>query len=87
MKTEEQNIYIEREKQLSDLEYEFIKSFILTRKKCHLTQQQLATQANVIRETIVRIENLMTSPQLNTLIKILEPLGYTVEIVPIKKKS
>lgn len=44
----------------------------------------MADNANVIRETIARIENCITSPQMNTLIKILEPLGYTIKIVKIK---
>ena len=47
----------------------------------------MADNANVIRETIARIENQMTSPQINTLIKILEPIGYTVKIVPIDKEN
>lgn len=50
-----------------------------------MSQQQLANSSNVIRETIARIENLMTSPQLNTLIKILEPMGYTIKIEPLVK--
>ena len=47
----------------------------------------MAEGANVIRETIARIENQITSPQVNTLIKILEPLGYTIKIEKINNNK
>jgi transcriptional regulator with XRE-family HTH domain len=86
MKKEQVKRYIEREKTLQEIEYEFIKEFVNLRHEKKLTQQEMADQANVIRETIARIENQMTSPQVNTLIKILEPIGYTLKIVPIDEK-
>ncbi len=85
MKKEIEKEYIEREKKLIDIEYNFISDFIKTRKDANLTQQQMADKANVIRTTVARIENLMASPQLNTLIKLLEPIGYTIKIEPIDK--
>lgn len=81
------NEFIENEKVLMDLEYEFVKEFVNLRKEKGLSQQQMADNAHVIRETIARIENLMTSPQINTLIKILEPVGYTIKIVKIDDKE
>lgn len=81
------NDYIEEEKKLMDLEYEFVKDFIKLRKDLHLTQAKMAEGADVIRETIARIENCITSPQINTLIKILTPIGYTIKIVPIEDKE
>lgn len=76
--------YIAKEKILMDLEYEFVTQFIKLRESLHLSQQKMADNAHVIRETIARIENSMVSPQLNTIIKILEPVGYTIKIVPIE---
>ena len=75
------------DEKLLKLEEDFINDFINLRKDKHLTQEELARRADVIRLTVTRIENLLTSPQLDTLIKILEPIGYTVKIVPIKKKK
>lgn len=75
---------MEKEKTLQELEYEFICDFIRIRKEFNLTQQALADMSGVIREKIAKIETNMNSPQLNSLIKILEPIGYTVKIVPIK---
>ena len=78
---------MEKEKVLLDLEYEFICDFIKLRKEKGLTQKSLAELSGVIREKIAKIENHINSPQINSLIKILEPIGYTVKIVPIKKKD
>ena len=83
MKKENEKDYIEREKVLQEIEYKFIQDLVNLRHEKKLTQQQMADSAHVIRETIARIENQMTSPQVNTLIKILEPIGYTIRIVPI----
>lgn len=76
-----------KEDKLKELEYDFVQDFIKLRKDNRLTQEAMANQSGVIRLTITRIENLITSPQVNTLIKILEPIGYTVKIVPIDKKK
>ena len=77
--------YKERAEVLDTLEQEFIDSLVKLRKTRNLTQQKLADDGNVIRETIARIENRITSPQVNTLLKILEPLGYTIKLTKIKK--
>ena len=45
----------------------------------------MGEHAHIIRETIAKIENKLVSPQINTLIKILAPLGYTISITKIKK--
>ena len=79
--------YLEKEKKLDLLEQELVDTFHKIRKSKKLTQQEMADQSNVIRETIARIENRITSPQVNTLLKILEPLGYTVKITKISKKK
>lgn len=81
----EENIYKSREKILSELEYNLIVDFIKLRKGKNLSQQQMGEASETIRETIAKIENQIISPQINTLIKILEPLGYTIKIVKIKK--
>ena len=72
--------YLEQEKQISDMEYELIAEFIRLRKDANLSQQDIANQSKVIRTTIARIENGMNSPQIKTMLQILEPLGYTLKI-------
>lgn len=77
---------MEREKLLQELEYELLKDFISLRKEKGLSQQALADLSGVVREKIAKIENGLNSPQINSLIEILEPIGYTLKIVPIEDK-
>lgn len=80
---ENNKTYTLREKKLIKLEEDLIRDFIRLRKDLHLTQREMGEAGEVIRETIARIENQITSPQINTLIKILEPFGYTIKITEI----
>lgn len=84
---EDRQEYIDREKLLMDLEYKLIEQFISIRKDNHITQDELSKMSKVIRQTINRIENYITSPGVNTMIKLLEPLGYTLKIVPLNDKG
>ena len=68
------------------MEYSLIAELIQLRKDAHLTQQEIADQSEVIRTTVARIENKMNSPQVRTMLQILEPLGYTLKIEKIKNK-
>ena len=75
----------EHEKKIMDMQYSIITDYIKLRKDAKMSQEQLAKETKVIRTTIARIENNINSPQLKTMLELLEPLGYTLEIVPIKK--
>jgi len=76
---------IENEKRLIELEYNLICDFIKLRNELGLSQQKMADESGVIREMIAVIENRKKHPQINTLIKILEPFGYTLSIKKIKE--
>ena len=76
---------IKDEKRIIDLEYNLICDFIKLRNELDLTQQEMADASNTIRELIASIETRRNHPQINTLIKILEPFGYTLSITKIKK--
>ena len=76
-----------RAEKLERLEREFIDSIVKLRKDHKLTQQAMADDGQVIRETVARIENSITSPQINTLLKIIEPLGYTIKLTKINTKK
>ncbi len=80
------NMY-EEEKDVVELEYNLICDFIELRNKLGLTQKQMADEAHVVREMIAVIENRKKHPQINTLIKILKPFGYTLSITKINKES
>lgn len=80
----ELNISQEDEK-IIELEKELIKSFIKIREEKGLTQARLAEMCNVKQPIIARIETAAHSPRVDSLLRILEPMGYTLQIVPIEK--
>lgn len=78
---------IEEDKRVMELEYNLICDFIKLRSELGLSQQKMADTVGVVREMIAVIENRKKHPQINTLIKILEPFGYTLSITKIKDKK
>lgn len=68
------------------LEKEIIRTMVELREEKGLTQAQLAELCNVKQPVIARMESSVHSPQINSILKILEPLGYTLKIVPLRKK-
>lgn len=79
--------YIEPIKSLEELEKDFISDFIAFRKENNLTQEMLGLYSKVSRVKVARIESGMHSPTVKNLIQILGPIGYTIKIEKIKKKS
>ena len=82
VKTEEE---IKRDERLKELEKEVIRQIVVARKSQHLSQRVVGERAGIIRETVAKIENNLNSPQINTLIRLLEPIGYTLGVVPLPK--
>lgn len=78
---------LEDAKIVMDLEYKLICDFIKLRNELGLSQQRMALESGVVREMIAVIENQKKHPQINTLIKILQPFGYTLEITKIKEET
>ena len=78
---------INDEKRMMDLEYNLICDFIRLRNELGLSQQRMADESGVVREMIAVIENRKKHPQINTLIKILKPFGYTLSITKIKEET
>ncbi len=75
---------INKEKKVMELEYKLICDFIKLREELGISQKKMADTSGVVREMIAVIENRKKHPQINTLIKILEPFGYTLSITKIK---
>ena len=78
---------VNEEKRIVDLEYNLICDFIKLRNELGLTQKEMGEASNTIREIIAVIETRKKHPQINTLIKILEPFGYTLSITKIKEEE
>ena len=58
---------------------------IEARKQKGLSQKELASIVGMKQPAIARLENLRTVPTVDTLIEVLFPLGYTLEVVPLRK--
>ena len=69
-----------------ELEKELIRTLVDIREKQGLSQAELAQKCNVKQPSIARMEKAIHSPQIDSLLRVLVPLGYTLKIVPIKKK-
>jgi len=65
-------------------EREIIEKIVSIREGKGMSQQELAAAAGLKQSAIARLENMKATPQIDTLLKILLPLGYTIEIVPKK---
>lgn len=78
---------MKNEKEVMDLEYDLVCQFVKLRNELGLTQAQMAEDTGVIREMISILEHGKRHPQVKTLIKLLEPYGYTLSITKIKKNK
>lgn len=69
----------------STLRVEIIGALIKARQEQGISQKKLEELSGVKQPIIARMEKGYTSPQLETVLKVLEPLGLTLKIEPIAK--
>ena len=67
-------------------QYELIWEIIKIRKSLNLTQEELAKICGLRYQDIARLESFKTNPQIDTILKVLLPLGKTLASVPIKNE-
>lgn len=67
-----------------DFKVELVGKIIQLRKELGLTQSELAERCNIKQEYLARLERSKSAPQIDTLLKILVPLGYKLDIVPLQ---
>ena len=70
-----------------EFEVELIGKLIEAREAQGLTQAQLAEAAGIKQSALARMESLRATPQIDTLFKVLTPMGYTLAIVPNEKSA
>jgi len=68
-----------------NFEVALIGKMIEAREEKGLSQRELAEVSGVKQPAIARLETLKATPQIDTLFKVLYPLGYTIEIVPLEQ--
>ena len=74
----------EEEEKIIQIEKDLIKTMVSIREEQGLSQAELAEMCNLKQPTIARMEKNSHSPQIDSILKVLVPLGYTLQIVPRK---
>lgn len=75
------------EKAEIDFNVEIKRAMIKARETMGITQSDLANLAQMTQPEIARLENEMNNPKINTLFKVLTPLGYRLTIVATDELS
>lgn len=70
----------------SNLRVALIGEFIKARQEKGLSQKKLEELSGVKQPIIARMEKGITNPQLDTILKVLAPLGKTLAIVSLENK-
>jgi len=70
----------------SELRVALIGELIKARQEKGLSQKKLEELSGVKQPVIARMEKGQTSPQIDTILKVLAPLGKTLAIVPLNSK-
>ncbi len=76
--------FTEEEEEEIRLEKQLILATIEAREKRKMSQRKLSELSGIPQTTIARIETNVVTPQLSTLIKYLNAIGYRLTIVPKK---
>ena len=69
------------------LEDDLIKEFISLRHELGLSQQKMANECGAVREMVAALENKRKHPQVITILKFLEPFGYTLKIAKLEEDT
>lgn len=77
-------LFTPEENAASDLRVALIGELIKARQEKGISQKKLEEMSGVKQPVIARMETGSTSPQLDTVLKILAPLGKTLAIVPLE---
>ena len=75
----------DEEENVIEMEKELIRSMVAIREEQGLSQAELAARSSIKQPAIARMEKNVHSPQVDSLLRVLAPLGYTLQIVPIQK--
>ena len=67
------------------MEEDIICTISKLREEQQMTQSELAERCNIKQSALARLEKQHHSPRVDSLIKVLAPLGYTLKIVPISE--
>ena len=70
------------EKEEIEFETKLMGKLIEAREQRGISQKRLAELSGLKQPAIARLERMQATPQIDTLFRVLKPLGYTLAIVP-----
>lgn len=70
-----------------DLKVKIVGEILDARKKAGITQSELESLTGIKQTFIARFENNRMDPQLTTVLKLLRPLGLTLDVVPLSSRQ
>ena len=82
----EQSLFTPEEIAASNLRVSLIGELIKARQEKGISQKKLEELSGVKQPVIARMEKGSTSPQLDTVLKVLAQIGKTLAVVPIEQK-
>ena len=66
---------------ISNEEFDLICEYIKLRNESNISQSELARRVGIARSTIARMEKNMHSMSIGNFVKLLDALGYKLEII------
>ena len=66
---------------INDEEFDLICKYIKLRNESNISQSELARRVGIARSTIARMEKNMHSMSIGNFVKVLDTLGYKLEIL------
>lgn len=82
----QKELFTSEEIAASNLRVALIGELIKARQEKGVSQKKLEELSGVKQPIIARMERGVTSPQIDTVLKVLAPLGKTLAIVPLDNK-
>ena len=80
----EKELFTPEEIEESNVRVAIISEMIKAREEGGITQKQLEEMSGIKQPVISRMEKGTTDPQLSTVLKVLNSLGKTLRVVPMK---
>lgn len=64
------------------IEMEIIQATIEARKKRQITQEEISKKSGLTQSVVARVESGTHSPTMQTMVRYLHAIGYTLKVVP-----
>lgn len=80
------NITPEQEEEIR-IESEIIKATVEARKNKKMTQAEISKKSGLTQSVVARVESGTHSPTMQTMVKYLHAIGYTLKVVPSEKSK